>query len=329
MTAPVRIDASAWGDLRFATLARLCGFADAEHALIKCAKIWSWQTEHYTEDQPTYAVDSDIVESALGAGGAQHLVRARLAEETPDGLRIRGAVGRIEWLWKSRKASKKGGDATKRKHSDKDGPDGLGSAGPAAPKNGGLTPGPLTLPPDPDLSLRRSGSSFPELLDPAIARVERVEPAPITPLRLPVPPAHDPRVRLNSDAWIYAAKEHQRLREEGIGRDAMPFGALPFGAPARELAARTQELLARTDPPDFAATAAAHRHRVDVAAAEARREQHARWFVPTKLWDAQQFARALETTLSAAGQPRAPPPPRGSQPPSPSTPPPRRLKDLT
>lgn len=148
MTAPVRIEASAWGDLRFATLARLCGFADAEHALIKVAKVWSWQTEHYTPDAPTYEVDPEIVESALGPGGAGHMVRARLAEGGPSGLRIKGSKGRIEWLWKKRQASARGGEATKRKHEDKRGPSGPVVAKPAPKPTAGPTPGPLTLSPD-------------------------------------------------------------------------------------------------------------------------------------------------------------------------------------
>lgn len=145
MTAPVRIDAAAWGDLRFATLARLCGFADAEHALIKCAKIWAWQTEHYTDELPTYVVDPDIVESALGPGGAGHMVRARLADSGPDGLRIRGSKGRIEWLSKKRRASKCGGEATRRKHADQTGPVGLPVAQPQPEPQTGPTLGPLTL----------------------------------------------------------------------------------------------------------------------------------------------------------------------------------------
>jgi hypothetical protein len=154
VTAPVRIEACAWGDLRFATLARLCGFADAEHALIKCSKIWSWQTEHYTPDAPTYVVDAEIIESAIGELGAERMVRARLAEATPDGFRIKGSEDRIEWLWKSRRASAAGGEATKRKHANKGRPDGLPAAMPGArPEAGpqtGLTPGPLSpdLPPD-------------------------------------------------------------------------------------------------------------------------------------------------------------------------------------
>lgn len=148
MTAPVRIDASAWGDLRFATLARLCGFAEADHALIKVAKIWSWQTEHYTDESPTYVVDVDIVESALGPGGADHLVRARLAEAGPDGLRIRGSRGRIEWLWNNRKASARGGEATRRKHADKGRPTGQPPARPEPMPSAGPNPGPLV----PDLA---------------------------------------------------------------------------------------------------------------------------------------------------------------------------------
>lgn len=115
MTAPVRIEASDWGELKYATLARLMGFADADHALVKVARIRAWQTEHYTPEAPTYVVDPDIVESALGTGGAAALVRAKLAEEHPDGLHILESEGRIEWLWQRRQASAKGGEATARK----------------------------------------------------------------------------------------------------------------------------------------------------------------------------------------------------------------------
>ena len=112
MTAPVRIEAEAWNDVRFRTLARLLGFADGLHALIKCAQLWSWQAEHYTPDAPTYVVDADTIQSALEAdGAAEAMVRARLADAMPDGFRIRGAEGRIEWLWKKRQAARAGATA--------------------------------------------------------------------------------------------------------------------------------------------------------------------------------------------------------------------------
>lgn len=115
MTAPVRIDAEAWSDLRFATLARILKLADRDHALIKVARIWSWQAENYTPEKPTYVVDQDTIDSALGDGGSAAMVRARLAEEVPDGFRIKGAKGKIEWLWKLRQSASKGGEATQAK----------------------------------------------------------------------------------------------------------------------------------------------------------------------------------------------------------------------
>lgn len=129
MTAPVRIEAKAWSDLRFATVARLMGFADLEHGLIKVSRIWSWQTEHFTPERPTYVVDQSVVDAALGLGGAAAVVRAQLAEETPDGLRMRGTHGRIEWLYQRRQSSAKGGEATKRKHQDNERPIGPLPAG--------------------------------------------------------------------------------------------------------------------------------------------------------------------------------------------------------
>lgn len=97
MTAPVRIESRAWSDLRFATLARILGLADADHALIKVARLWSWQTEHFKAESPTYVIDRDTIESVLGDRGPEALVRAKLATETPDGWRMHGTEGSIEW----------------------------------------------------------------------------------------------------------------------------------------------------------------------------------------------------------------------------------------
>lgn len=140
MSAPVRIEAEAWSDLRFATLARILGFADLDHALIKVSRIWSWQTEHYTPDAPTYVVDADLIDSALGTGGAQAMVRSRLAEEEPGGFRVRGSKGRIEWLWQRRQASRAGGEARKRSARNESQPGG------SPPGKPGQNPGPAPKP---------------------------------------------------------------------------------------------------------------------------------------------------------------------------------------
>lgn len=139
MSARVNIEAEAWADLRYETLARLLKLADAHHALIRCARIWAWQTEHFAEDQPTYVVDRDTVDSALGVeGGADAMVRARLAEEVPEGYRIKGSKGRIEWLHRNRANGERSrASATaKRKADDK-------QRAPA-PAPASAPPGPLT-----------------------------------------------------------------------------------------------------------------------------------------------------------------------------------------
>lgn len=278
MTAPVRIDASAWGDLRFATLARLCGFADAEHALIKCAKIWSWQTEHYTEDSPTYVVDPDLVESALGPGGALHLVRARLAEEGPSGLRIRGSTGRIEWLFKKRNASRSGGEATKRKHADERGPAGLPlapvQAGPAPRPQTGPNPGPLSLPPDQISDTR--------------------------PPRAIVQPVTWAQRKAWWDAMLAA---HDRLRRPSGLRGAIKPNTPDLAKHPNEQMLAACERFLREGGYDADAIDAKMRHVVLVHEAEAERLGHLDFFKPALIWDVSQpdrFPRKVDTPLEEA-----------------------------
>jgi hypothetical protein len=97
MAAPVRIEARAWNDIRFVTLARILRLADSDHALIKVARLWSWQTEHFASDRPTYVLDGDTIESVLGSDGPAALVRAKLATEVAGGYRLHGTEGQIEW----------------------------------------------------------------------------------------------------------------------------------------------------------------------------------------------------------------------------------------
>lgn len=115
--ARVNLEPESFGDPRFAHLARLLALpgGDGHFALIKVALIWSWQTEHYTPDSPCFNVPDDVVEMALGVDGATGraaLVRARLAEEMPDGLRMRGSNHeRTGWLWRIRERAEAGGRA--------------------------------------------------------------------------------------------------------------------------------------------------------------------------------------------------------------------------
>ena len=283
MTAPVRIDASAWGDLRFATLARLCGFADADHALIKCAKIWSWQTEHYTDDRPTYVVEIDLVESALGPGAADHLVRARLAEEGPSGLRIRGSSGRIEWLWKKRLASRSGGEATKRKHADKEGPTGPPMAQPSARPETRPNPGPLT----PDLA------PVPEISD-----------------------THAPRAIVRPVSWErramwwgYMLEAHGRLRKPTATRAAIKPNTPDLAKHPNEQMLVACERFLRDGGYDDAGIDAKMRHVVLVHEAEAEALGHLDFFKPAMIWDTtrpDRFPRKVDTSLEEAKRGSAP-----------------------
>lgn len=119
MTAAVRIDSGAWDDWRFKALASLVGLADADHAIAKMAKVWAWQTERYSPESPTYVVSALLVETLVAPGAAAAVVRVELAEEVPEGLRIRGAMGRIEWKWKTLQKARNGGAATSRKWASK------------------------------------------------------------------------------------------------------------------------------------------------------------------------------------------------------------------
>ncbi len=272
MTAPVRIDAPAWGDLRFATLARLCGFADAEHALIKCAKIWSWQTEHYTPEAPTYEVDPEIVESALGEGGTANMIRARLAEEGPDGIRIKGSKGRIEWLYQKRIASAAGGEATKRKHGDQKRPDGPPPAHVSAGPEPGPKPGPLTL----------------TLLPDQISDSH-------TPARAIVRPTTWQR---RQSWWTCMLEAHSRLRAKGIKPNTPDLAKHPNEQQLLEC-----ERFLIEGGYDEAGIDKKMRHVVLVHEAEAEALGHLDFFKPAIIWDttrADRFPRKVDTSLEEA-----------------------------
>ncbi len=127
---------------------------------------------------------------------------------------------------------------------------------------------------------------------------------------IPMPGSRDRTVKLNGDAWQYAAQEHVRLMCEHnlAGSNAWP--GLPVGEAKNDLVERTRELLDMCGG-DHVAAAAKHKHRVDVAVAEAIRERHLRWLTPMKLFDSEQFWRALEIDPIDAARPR---PVRGAKP---------------
>lgn len=127
MAIPVRIEAKAWTDPRYQALAIELGMARARHALIAVADIWQWQTEHYTDERPTYCVPRAVIVGALEhRDGPEAMVAAGLAEAQPDGtFRIRGGKddkgeSRIDWLYRHQLAQAERG----RRRAEKAGSEG-------------------------------------------------------------------------------------------------------------------------------------------------------------------------------------------------------------
>ena len=153
--ARTAIEGFAYDDYRFGLLAHHLGLPKAECALGLISRVWSWQTENYQPDRPTYIVDPITIDVLMGMHGASEaLVKAHLAEHHPDGLRIRGAVGRIEWLWKNRHNAPSGGRARHCNPDDNDHPPGMppGNPGGNPPGSDCRSSGSKILVPDLDLS---------------------------------------------------------------------------------------------------------------------------------------------------------------------------------
>lgn len=293
MGAAVRIDSTAWSDLRFVTLARLMRYADSDHALAKCSRLWSWQTENYTPESPTYVVDEDTIESALGHGGAQALVRSRLAETTPDGFRVKGSKGRIEWLHQRRIASSKGGEAKKRNLQNKDKPSGTSpgiSAG-----------GPEQLPTqEPEQSP----------LTPTLDLKDHSLPRAIPPTAVPSTNHQESAWERKRRWWDAMLKADARIKASGIEPNAPPLPSGFAGENEKNLHACERQLVDAGYTSDQVNSKMLHI--VLVAEAEAMREGNRNWFKPAMIWDPKRANRAVDTTLEEARSKRDPP--RTSQP---------------
>lgn len=98
-------------DGRFDALGLHLG-VDPDAVRTRMARVWSWQTENYTADAPTYVVPEAVLVGLLKSLDASRaLVAAGLAEQRENGFYIRGSEGQIEWLWRRRARASKGGVA--------------------------------------------------------------------------------------------------------------------------------------------------------------------------------------------------------------------------
>jgi hypothetical protein len=117
MGAPVRLEDAAFGDARIETLGQIAGYNRYE-ALGRMAHLWRWCT-----DRATYVVSEAVVRGCLGPQGVEALLESDLGERVEGGIRVRGTVGRVEWLDVKRKAGQAGGEASaKQKASTRQAP---------------------------------------------------------------------------------------------------------------------------------------------------------------------------------------------------------------
>jgi len=321
--ARANIEPEAWTDPRFLILAKAAGFgpgeAGREVAIVRCAKIWAWQTANYTPDEPTYVLSADIIESFLAVdNAAQLMVHARLAEEVPEGFRIKGGETRVEWLWKLSQNGKKGGAATKEKWQRQKAPDGArkrsraNKTGPVAPAIATATASAVPSLLDLDLDLPRRERA-PRARDPAESAVPSTEHGPSATAymapehprpeaivdRDPKPPnviALDPRVRLRDEILRSIPDEHTKLYNRArleLGSNARPMGVV--GEPAERA---LRELLEKL--PVLDGVLENCRHVLAIRYHEAIRKRTLSYFREV-VWRRECYDRACSMTLAEAG----------------------------
>ena len=318
--ARVNLEAESFADPRFALLERLLGLpaiCGGKLGLARCAVIWSWQTEHYTPEEPCFVVPEWVIEMALEGDGAvaiAALVRARLAEETPDGLRMKGSDHeRTGWLWRLRQKSAAGVEAKRQKAAGNRKADnisqpvvgpGLTRGGPEVNPLGSL----LSVQGDPE-SLSSAGAREPDDQTPAA-------PPPVasatTQPAATVNRGHDLFAALAEELHDRHAAEARKLKAAIKGCENVSIGGGPlmgetrgavldvvsrWAAEARELGADTREhVTARMD------------HLVKVRSATARREKHLRWWTSGRFWRwggiEIDLGQTVEQSKAAAEKPR-------------------------
>ena len=298
LTLPVRIEAKAWTDSRYATVALYLGLSagDAEIALIRCAAIWRWQTEHYTEAAPTYVVPEGVVVGALKSlDGPRALVAAGLAELADGGLRIKGGKNdkgesRIDWYWRDQQQRSAAGKASEARRGSG------GRFGAKAATSPAATDGPPTA--------HRRPTDDPPADD------QRQTDSPDSGLRTPDPvKTHTPRARdrvveLAERLHQVHAVEARKLADSIPGcSDVSVGGGLLAGDTAelvRNVASRWLMEAAERDVEREPYVEAQMAKLVAVRAAKARSIGHVRWWVPSTFWDPTGIERDLAQTPKQA-----------------------------
>lgn len=226
------------------------------------------------EDDVLTAVAIDT--AAEWDGLAARMLEVGLVEQVAHGLRIKGAHERTKYLATRESSGRKGGvksGETRRKKAAERAK--VTFAKPEGPSN------PIPTAPDP----------VPDSASPDLHTHARAG-------------GHPQRGALARKILTYCSQKQSEIKQAGIDPTAPQIAIMPnaedFGWKA--LLARVDEQLA-ADPDQAEAVL---RRRVDVAAAEARRDGSLRWFVPARMFDPRSFAIGVGMSPEQAAKPRAP-----------------------
>jgi hypothetical protein len=308
----VTVRSKALGDRRIVRLAQLAAYPGGDdEALGKMTRLWALCAE-----QQTNTPEVRDIRACLGPRGEEHLVESGLGDDNHRDPTLEAGVVRVrgcdECDWHGALAEQRARVEGGRARAEAALRDGrvAGRFKPADP------PADHQLTPASSLSGSSSDLIRPELPESgesvSAERERQVSPADLHVAKLGAQTKADRRRRLFGDAWMYAGMKHAELQAAGIDPHARScWGGLPSASTdaARNLFARIDELT-EGDAPNWKAAEEAIRNRVDVAAAEARRDAKAgqqgalRWFIPARMWDAKQFSVAKDLSPEQAGQPR-------------------------
>ena len=308
----VNFESKMLGDARFKRLAGRLGINHFE-VFGRCFAVWN--AAHENRSPMMNVGDIDALAELAGFGEA--MLAVDLAVIEPEGTRLRGVRDRIVWLMEQDRKREMALEA-KRNNLAKHEKSSRRTSSEASPGTIPRDVPPQEQEQEQDLlspdqgSGSGSGSSQPPDPRPTV-RAERPTATP-TPVAAPTPapappplaivPADNRRVRFNHDAWKLARETHTKLRAEGIDPNAVSWSAMPSGAGMGLLVDRVRELLAG-DTPDYDGALVVLERRIAVAAAEARREGHLRWFTPMRIFDDESFWRGAEVTPEQVSRPRA------------------------
>jgi hypothetical protein len=317
---PVRIESKAWTDSRYGALAMRLGLQNPRFALILVAGVWRWQTEHYSDEEPTYIVHRAVVEGELlSLEGPEALVAANLAEFQADGrLRIKGGRddegnSRIDWLWRSRQQRRAAGRS--RAQGPREGgrfAQGSATAPPAIDQRDASGPPPTPVPdhraasdpPATDQRRTSSPDSGLRTLDPDVSLSAGArdggdpDPAPLSSGTIPgIPPvATTPPPARGRDLFASLAEElHDRhaaearkLKSAIKGCENVSVGGGPLMGEERSAVIAVVSRGA-AEAADAGVDVREHvmarmDHLLVVRAAAARRDRHLRWWTTGRFW---------------------------------------------